>query len=263
MNCLRTNPRQSQIGAVLVRIVLVCVIGAGAPLAAQAPDIASLHKQAKEGNADSQYQLADAYLNGNGVPRDSKQGVEWLRKAASQDHPAAQLALSRLYLSGGERNIPKDPKQGLEWLRKSADHGYAPAEYSLGLLYRDGGGETGIPRNPHEAATWFRKAARQPGSPMSRAGLDEMLKKRLISEQEANWRAPEPTKQAERGKAAPFSLIEIEAGLNGWISSKRMATLVQKFGVNFKLNAVTRKSLVDIGADADLLTAISVSKRSS
>lgn len=262
MNSLPMNFRWSLIRVVLIRIVFVSVIAAGAHLAAQAPDIASLRKQAKAGDAEAQYQLAQALLSGKGVPQDSKQGVEWLEKAAKLDHPAAQQVLSYMYLKGGEQNIPKNPKIGLEWLQKSADHGNAAAEYGLAVMYRDGDGETGIPRKPHEAATWFRKAARQPGSIKSQSALQEMLQKRLISKAEANWRAAEPTKEAEKGKAVPFSVAEVETGLKGSITNKRMTTLVQKFGVDFKLNPVTQKRLKDDGADDYLLQTISASKRS-
>jgi TPR repeat protein len=146
-------------------------------------------------------------------------------------------------------DIPKDPKQGLKWLQKSADHGYARAEYNLALLYQDGDDATGIPRNPHEAAAWFRKAARQPGNPGSRTELEKMLKKHLISEPEANWRPP-------------FSLGEVETGLKGWITNKRMARLVQEFGVDFKMNPATQKRLANDGADDNLLQTISASRRS-
>jgi hypothetical protein len=252
-------------------MILLCLIatGAGGPiLLAQTLNIANLTKQAKDGNAESQYQLADAYLNGKGVTKDSKQGVDWLKKAAALDHPGAQLVLSYMYLKGGEQNIPRDPAQGLRWLQKSADHGYAPAQYNLALLYRDGDADTGIARNPREAATLFRKAARQPGSIKSQAALQEMLQKKLISEQDANWRAPEPTRTPEptriaaKGKVPPFTLLEVETGLKGYITNRRMATLVQKFGVDFNLNAAARKRLVDDGAQDELLTAISSSKRS-
>jgi hypothetical protein len=265
------NLRQPRIRVVLFSMVSLCLIAATHPgqvLRAQTTDVASLTKQAKDGNAESQYQLADAYLNGKGVNKDSRQGVEWLKKAAALDHPGAQLVLSYMYLKGGEQNIPKDPAQGLRWLQKSADHGYAPAEYSLALLYRDGDADTGIARNPGQAATLFRKAARQPGSIRSQAALQEMLQKKLISEQEANWRAPEPArapepvKVAQKGKAPPFTLVEVEAGLKGYITNKRMATLVQKYGVDFKLNSTTRKRLADDGAQDDLLAAISASNRS-
>jgi TPR repeat protein len=245
------------------RTVVVCVGAACvyvAAAAAQSQDIATLRKQAKDGNAEAQYVLAQDNLTGTGVPRNSKEGIDWLRKAADQDHPAAQLALSHFYLTG-EQNVAKDPKQGLQWLQKSADHGYAAAEYTLGLLYRDGNGETGIPRKPHEAAVWFRKAARQPNSTGSRASLEEMLQKGLITKQEANWHA-EPTRVAEKGKPAPFSLAEVETGLKNWITNKRMAALVQQFGVNFKLNPAERKRLQDAGAEESLLNVISLNKRS-
>lgn len=250
----------------LIRSLLVCVIAAGAPLAvvrAQAPNIDHLRKQAKENDAEAQFELAKAYLLGTGVAQDSKQGVEWLQKAARLDHPGAQLALAKMYLDGREQNIRKDPKQGMEWLRKAVDHGYAPAEHDLAVMYRDGDKETGVAKNPHDAASWFRKAARQPGSTQSQASLEEMLHQGLITKQEANWRVPEPTKEAEKGKAAPlpFSLAEVETGLKGWITSARMATLVHTYGVNFSVNAGTQKVLLADGADANLLRVISASKR--
>jgi TPR repeat protein len=248
MNYLPLNSRPFLIRVVLISMVALCLIGAGVYLEAQIPDIAKLHKQAKGGDAEAQFELAKAYLYGDGVTKDTKQGAEWLEKAAKLDHPAAQQVLSYFYLNGREQNIPKNPKLGLEWLRKSADHGNAVAECALAIMYRDGDVETSISRDPHEAATWFRKAARQPDSPKSRASLDEMLKKHLISEQEANWRPP-------------FSLVEVETGLKGSITNKRMGILIQKFGVDFKSSAATEKRLADDGADTDLLHTISASKR--
>jgi len=261
MNCLRTKTRR-----ILIHSLLVCVIAAGAPLTvvrAQSPNIDQLRKQAKENDAEAQFQLAKAYLLGTGVPQDSKQGVEWLQKAARLEHAPAQLALAKMYLDGREQNIHKDPKQGMEWLRKAVDHGYAPAEHDLAVMYRDGDADTGIPRKPHEAAVWFRKAARQPGSTQSQGSLEDMFHQGLITRQEANWRVPEPTKEAEKGKPgpSPFSLAEVETGLKGWITSARMATLVNTYGVNFSLNEGTQKVLLADGADANLLQAISASKR--
>jgi hypothetical protein len=258
------NLRRPQVRTACLRVALVYVITTGAfvvSVAAQSHDISTLRKKAKAGDAEAQYELAQDNLTGTGVPRNSKEGIDWLRKAADQDHPAAQLALSHFYLTG-EQTVAKDPKQGLQWLQKSADHGYAAAEYVLGLLYRDGNAETGIPQNPRQAATLFRKAARQPNSPGSRAALEDMLQKGLITKQEANWHAGEPTKVAEKGKPAPFSLAEVETGLKNWITNKRMAALVQQFGVNFTLNPVARKRLQDAGAEETLLTTISQSKRS-
>ncbi len=252
-------------------LLLLCAI-AGCLAAAsipQEPNIATLHKQAKEGNAEAQFELAKAYLSGNGIAKDSKQGVEWLRKAAALDHPGAELALAILYMNGGAQYVPKDPKQGLEWLRKSAAQDYGPAEYNLGSLYRRGDAATGIPQKPQEAANWFRKAARQQGV-NSQTSLQEMLQEKLISRQEADWKAAEPgTKlpappiQAKTEKSKAFSLAEIERGLQGGITCKRLSVLVDKYKVDFSLNAGTRDRLSKEGADQNLLTTISTSKRSS
>jgi TPR repeat protein len=253
----------------MVLFVLFSVLWAGVhfqPATAQTQNIASLQKQAKEGNADAQYELAKAYLSGTGVPKDSKQGVDWLRKAANLGNPAAELALAIMYRDGREQNIPKDPKQGLVWLWKSAGQNYAPAEYNLATLYRRGDKETGVLRKPHDAATWFRKAARQQGL-NSQTSLQEMLQEGLISKQEANWKAPEPLpKPAEQVIAArtenpkPFSLLEVEKGLQGGITCKRLATLVDKFKVDFSLSVDLRQRLGKDGADDNLLATISASK---
>jgi hypothetical protein len=56
-------------------------------------------------------------------------------------------------------------------------------------------------------------------------------------------------------------LGEVETGLTGGITSKRMATLVNAYGVDFSLSASARKRLTDKGADDGLLTTIASSKR--
>jgi len=138
----------------------------------------------------TQYELAKAYLSGTGVPKDSKQGVDWLRKAANLEHPAAELALAIMYMEG-EQYISEGSKTGLEWLRKSPPAGLWSGGVQLGSLYRRGDEATGMPEKTHEAANWFRKAARQQGA-NSQTGLQEMLQQGLISRQEANWQASEP-----------------------------------------------------------------------
>ena len=257
---------------VLVRKILVCVVAAGALVAvvpARSQSVESLKAQAKDGNAEAQYELAKAYISGQGIAKDVKQGMEWLEKSAVLEHAGAQDALWVMYRKGFTPYLAKDPKRALEWLRKSADHNYATAEYELARLYLDGDAETGVSRNPKEAAKWFRKAARQPGSDKSRASLEDMLHKGWITKTEANWHVPEPvatvvSKEPAKNKAvssSPFSLAEVETGLKGWITNNRMAILVQTYGVNFSLNGDTRNRLLADGADPNLLQVISNSKR--
>jgi TPR repeat protein len=186
----------------------------------QAQSIADLLHKAQAGDAKSEYELAESYFEGNG--------------------------------------IAKDPKQGLVWLRKSAGQGYAGAEATLGFMYQKG---VEIEPDAHEAANWYRKAARQ-NITKAQTHLSEMLSQGLISQKEADWATPEPVKEVKKSGPVPFSLAEVETGLSGGITNKRMATLVSTYGVDFKLGAGTRKRLADEGADDNLLVTIAAAKRS-
>ena len=182
--------------------------------------------------------------------------ADLLHKAQTGD-AKAQYDLADAYFEG--KGIAMDRKQGLVWLRKSAAQGYAGAEATLGYMYQKG---IEIAPDAQEAANWYRKAARQ-NNTKAQTHLTEMLSQGFISQKEAAWATPEPVKEVKRsGPAAPFSLGEVETGLSGGITNKRMATLVSTFGVDFKLGAGTRKRLADDGADDNLLATIASSKRS-
>jgi TPR repeat protein len=195
-----------------------------------------------------------------------------LRQKAEAGDPIAQFDLAKAYIDG--KMVAKDLALAVAWLRKSAAQNYVGAEFALGIMCQSG---YGLSKDQHEAANWFRKAAKQQNK-AAQDHLSGMLAQGLISAEEANWRTVEPTVSQTppqplphsppnrardiQGKPAPFSLAEVETGITGGITSKRMATLVQKFGVDFKLSSVTRKRLTDEGADDNLLAAISASKRS-
>ena len=215
--------------------LIVCCAIAVTPVSAQNKNLDDIRHQAEAGDANAQFHLAETYMVG--------------------------------------KDVAKDPAQGLAWLQKSADQGYFGAEYALAYMYLTGAAK--LPKDPHKAADWFRKAAKQQNK-ASQDALATMLAQGLISAEEANWReagptvakTPQPvthtassTPKQVKEKPAPFSLAEVETGLKGGITSKRMATLVQKFGVDFKLSAVVGKRLADEGADGNLLQTISASKR--
>ena len=211
-----------------VKFVTVMAVTA-AFVSAQTDDFATLRRKAEAGDPKAQFDLASAYSLGTGVAKDSAKGLEWLRKSASQ--------------------------------------GYAGAEVVLGLFYQKG---IGIERDSSEAAKWYRKAAQQSNKDPKHAEtaknhLSEMLSQGLISAKEADWHVPEASsttpKQAKTNKPSPFSLGEVETGLSGGITSKRMATLVSTYGVDFILNANTRKRLTDEGADDSLLATIASARR--
>ncbi len=93
---------------------------------------------AKEGHADSQFNVALMYERGIGVGKDAKEAVFWYGKSASQGNAAAQFNLGVLYENG--RGTKIDFAKANEWYRKASVQGDALAIGNLGMLYVRGQG---------------------------------------------------------------------------------------------------------------------------
>jgi len=217
----------------IVKLIAVCVFAAALALA-QSDDLATLRRKAEAGDAKAQFDLAAAYSQGTGVAKDPAQGIEWLKRSALQGYPGAQVVLGYMYQKGIE--MEKDPSEAAKWYKKAAKQG---------------------DKDPKHAQT-------------AQTHLSEMLVQGLISEKEADWHASEPSslkpkpsnsKPEIAAKAPPFSLADVETGLAGGITTKRMATLVTTYGVDFSLSDNTRKRLTGEGADDALLQTIASAKR--
>ena len=211
---------------------VICVVSfalATALVSAQTADFDVLRRKAEAGDAKAQFDLADAFSEGQGVAKDSAKGMEWLKRSALQGYAGAQVVLGYLYQKG--INTEQDPEEAAKWYKKAARQG---------------------DKNPKHAQT-------------AQNHLSEMLSQGLISAKEADWHASGPSstiaKQAKTNKPPPFSFGELETGLTGGITSKRMATLVSTYGVDFTLSPNARKSLAGKGADDNLLAAIASAKR--
>jgi TPR repeat protein len=72
------------------------------------------------GNADAQYNLARMYLEGAGVKKNLRQGVNWLELAARKRHPQAQALLGRMMFTG-EANGEPERARGLMYLTLARD----------------------------------------------------------------------------------------------------------------------------------------------
>jgi Sel1 repeat len=203
---------------------------ATALVSAQTAEFDALRHKAEAGDAKAQFDLAEAYSEGKGVAKDSAKGMEWLKRSALQGYAGAQVVLGYMYQKG--INMEKDPSEAAKWYGKAAKQS---------------------DKDPKHAQT-------------AQTHLSEMLSDGSISAKEADWHASEPStptiaKQPKTNKPPPFSFGEVETGLSGGITSKRMATLVSTYGVDFSLSASTRKRLTDKGADDSLLATIASSKR--
>ena len=137
--------------AAVLAALLLCV-----PIQAQTPQINAWRTYAARGNAEAQFLLGIAYVNGEGVPQDDAEAVRWFRLAAERGHPPAQFLLGLKYSSG--EGIPKDDAEAVRWYRLAAEQGLAAAQSRLGTAYDFG---EGVPEDNAEAVRWFRLAAEQ------------------------------------------------------------------------------------------------------
>ena len=214
----------------LQSVILVASFALAAVLAlAQSADFDALRHKAEAGDAKAQFDLAEAYSVGNGVAKDSAKGMDWLKRSALQGYAGAQVVLGYMYQKG--INMEKDPSEAAKWYQKAARQG---------------------DKDPKHAQT-------------AQNHLSEMLADRSISAKEADWHSSAASstipKQPKKTGPLPFSLAELETGLTGGITTRRMATLVSTYGVDFNLSGAARKRLIGVGADDNLLATIASSKR--
>lgn len=88
------------------------------------------------GDPDAQFNLAQAYKLGRGVPADLAQAEEWYRKAALQGHPQAEENYGLALFENNKR------LQAVEWLERSAARGEPRSQYVLGTMFFNGDGVT-------------------------------------------------------------------------------------------------------------------------
>ncbi|KAJ3580433.1 hypothetical protein NPX13_g128 [Xylaria arbuscula] len=114
---------------------------------------------AKHGHAESAYRAGLCYEFGWGCRKDPAKAVQFLRSAASKNHPGAMTRLGKACLSGdlGENRY----REGIKWIKRAtetADVMYNSAPYQLGVMYETGYGDD-IFKDENYAAELFTQAA--------------------------------------------------------------------------------------------------------
>ena len=121
-----------------------------APIPAN-PQLAALRAAAAEGDPVAQTQLAQRYLDGNGVAADPVMAAQLLEEAAVQGYADGQYRLAMINEEG--RGRAKDSAMAFFWYDSAASRGSIPAAARLGILYAEG---RGTAKDYMHAATWFR-----------------------------------------------------------------------------------------------------------
>lgn len=84
------------------------------------------------GDDRAQFNLAQMYRLGKGIPVDLALARRWYEAAASQNHATAQYLLGVMYENG--HGVPKDINRARTWYQKSANLNFAPAKEALDQL---------------------------------------------------------------------------------------------------------------------------------
>ncbi len=87
---------------------------------------------ASRGNIKAMHNLALAYLNGTGVPKNTATAMAWFGKAASSGYRDAAFDLAVLYERG--EGVPQDPRLALRWYTAAASDGDREAAQRMQLL---------------------------------------------------------------------------------------------------------------------------------
>jgi len=87
---------------------------------------------ADRGDADAQYNVAQAYFLGRGVPQNMNLAEQWYARAARQGHEEAEANYGLLLFQNGQR------RQALPWIERAAGRGDARAQYVLGTTLFNG-----------------------------------------------------------------------------------------------------------------------------
>ena len=95
-----------------------------------------LEELAESGDEVAMNDLANAYLNGDGVEQNFEKSLYWWKKLAELDDPTGQYNVGLYYAKGCgvERNFEK----AAEWMRKSAENGDEDAEKLIDLFAKAG-----------------------------------------------------------------------------------------------------------------------------
>lgn len=98
-----------------------------------AQQVESLVGLARNGDSQSQFQLARAYELGAGAPKNYKEAARWYLAAANQGDARAQFQLG-LILEEGRPNVKANLANAISWYEESARNGYKSAKQRLAAM---------------------------------------------------------------------------------------------------------------------------------
>jgi TPR repeat protein len=139
-------------------------------------------KLAERGDINAMNEQADAYHNGEYVPKDEVAALKWRRMAAEAGDEKMQGELWSLYSTGKASSydpVPIDEVEAMKWCRILAADGNANALNSIGACYAEG---RGLPQSDIEAYAYWTAVIMRWGDDPRAASQPEPLKRRELRE---------------------------------------------------------------------------------
>ncbi len=115
--------------------------------------IVPLTKSAEQGLDIAQVRLAEMYLAGEGVQKDTMVAVGWLLVAEENGVPIGTMHLADCYFYGWGNY--KDLDRARMYYEKSVENGFSGPMMRLGMIYEQG---IGVPSDLAKAKEWYQKA---------------------------------------------------------------------------------------------------------
>lgn len=95
-----------------------------------------LEELAESGDEAAMNDLANAYLNGDGVEQNFEKSLYWWKKLAECNDPTGQYNVGLYYAKGC--GVERDFEKATEWMRKSSENGDKDAEKLIDLFAKSG-----------------------------------------------------------------------------------------------------------------------------
>ena len=156
---------------------------------------------AEKRDPDAEFNLAQAYRLGRGVPTNLAAAKTWFERAAAQGHVDAQTTLGLLLFQNGNQG------EGLKWLKQAADQGEPRALLVYGTALVNGDGVT---QDPILGYAYVSRAAAQGLEPAKQtlAQLDKLIpvedrKKAVVLARAKAKAAPAPSSASEKPVLKP------------------------------------------------------------
>lgn len=195
------------VGRAITALTVLCLVAVSFPAREGEYDaVQVLAEKAGQGNAESQFHLAWAYLDGRGVKADEERARALLLQSAGQNYPYAISAYAKLLRENAARN--PDFADIAKWNKRSAVLGDASAQYMMGVIATESLSPEMAGGSP---AQWFEKAAKAGYGP-AMVQLGGLYERRMEYTKAYEWYV----KAQETGEAkADLALADLTMFGNG------------------------------------------------